>query len=340
MRMNRSHRTLVDGEPAPDRNDEYRFYQALVGAWPNEEGIGNQGSESGIGDRGSQIGDRESGIEARKQPAPDDFSERMRAYMIKSVKEAKRHTSWLTPNERYENAVLRFVERVLTGAGRAKFLPAFLPLQQRIALAGMVNSLAQLTLKLGSPGIPDFYQGSELWDLSLVDPDNRRPVDFSRRAALLTEVEAVLASPPHPRRSAVGDMQRRWQDGRIKLLITTAGLRLRREWSEVFFSGAYVPLETEVSVQADVVAFARVLDDRAALFVAPRLATPVVASTGLPVGGAAWKTSRILLPPELAGRTFRHLITGSEVRATSTNSHSWLFAGEIFDTVPCGILIT
>jgi (1->4)-alpha-D-glucan 1-alpha-D-glucosylmutase len=311
MRVNRGQRTLVDGEPAPDRNDEYRFYQALVGAWPQESASGSDAA---------------------------DFVPRMQAYMIKSVKEAKRHTSWLTPNADYENAVLRFVDGVLTGPGRAKFLPMFRPVQQRVALAGMINSLAQLTLKLGSPGIPDFYQGTELWDLSLVDPDNRRPVDFELRARLLAELEPTLALAGDARRAAAADLLRRWPDGRIKLLLTTLGLRLRRDSSELFFSGRYVPLETEVSVPADIVAFARVHDGRAVLFAAPRLATRLIAAVGLPIGGAAWKTSRVLLPPELAGHSFRHVVTGSEVRPTSTNSHSWLFAGEIFETVPVGML--
>ena len=157
MRINRSHRVVIDGEPAPDRNDEYRLYQALVGAWPAEVGS-----------------DRVSPAAASAEPAAE-FVGRIQAYMLKAVRESKVHTSWLTPNEHYEDALARFVERVLTGGGAAKFLPAFLPFARRVAVLGMLNSLAQTTLKLGSPGVPDFYQGSELWDLSLVDPDNRRP---------------------------------------------------------------------------------------------------------------------------------------------------------------------
>ena len=120
--------------------------------------------------------------------------------MLKAVKEAKRHTSWLTPNEEYEQAVTRFVDRVLTGPGRAKFLSAFAPFARRVARVGMINGLAQVTLKVGSPGIPDFYQGSELWDLSLVDPDNRRPVDFAHRQL------PPVVTRPSPR--AAGDRAR------------------------------------------------------------------------------------------------------------------------------------
>ncbi|MEO7270640.1 MAG: malto-oligosyltrehalose synthase, partial [Vicinamibacterales bacterium] len=146
MRANRDYRTVVDGEPAPDRNDEYRFYQALIGIWPAD-----------------------LGLHVRLSPKP--IVERLQAYMIKSVKEAKLHTSWLTPNQEYEDAVNSFVESVLTDP---RFLESFLQFQSRIAVAGMVNSLAQVVLKMGSPGVPDVYQGADLWDLSLVDPDNRR----------------------------------------------------------------------------------------------------------------------------------------------------------------------
>ena len=177
MRMNRTHRTIVDGEPAPDRNDEYRFYQALVGVWPLE--ISNP--------------DLPAAGEGVKGPLDlGDLVERLRAYMLKAVKEAKRHTSWLTPNEEYERAVTSFVDRVLTGPGRAKFLSVFAPFARRVARIGMINGLAQVTLKIGSPGIPDFYQGAELWDLSLVDPDNRRPVDFAHRQCLLASVDQLL----------------------------------------------------------------------------------------------------------------------------------------------------
>ncbi len=320
MRLNRTHRTLVDGEPAPDRNDEYRFYQALIGIWPADLRI-------------------DSVARLKTLPPLGDLVDRMKAYMIKSVKEAKIHTSWLTTNEEYEGAVARFVDRVLSGPAGVRFLPAFAGFAQQIAQIGMVNSLAQVALKAGSPGVADFYQGTELWDFSLVDPDNRRPVDFDRRRQLLANVERVMARPATDRAAAVAAMMDRWLDGEIKLLLTTVGLCLRRDNPELFLSGRYVPLTTDVSVHAGIVAFARILNDRAVLIVAPRLVAPLMTTEHpVPLGGDVWKTSRVLLPPELAGRTFRHAITGTEVTSTTAGDDTWLFAGQIFEHVPVGIL--
>jgi (1->4)-alpha-D-glucan 1-alpha-D-glucosylmutase len=320
-RINRAHKSMVDNEPAPDRNDEYRFYQALAGVW----------SELGEG--------RDSSV--RLQP---DLVDRLVAYMIKSVKEAKLHSSWLTPHDEYEAAVARFVERTLGGAGAAKFLPAFAPFARRVALAGMINGLAQVTLKLGSPGVPDFYQGSELWDFSLVDPDNRRPVDFELRKHLLEDVDVILEMPAETRSRAVAGLVENWPDGRIKLLVTAAGLRLRRDRPELLRHGRYVPLVTQVAVASDIVAFARLAEDdpgRGAIFIAPRLVAALTPDDRqLPLGANVWKTSRILLPLELAASTFTNLLTGETLQPTSTASESWLFAGQLFADAPVAILTT
>jgi (1->4)-alpha-D-glucan 1-alpha-D-glucosylmutase len=261
--------------------------------------------------------------------------------MLKSVKEAKRHTSWLTPNQDYEQAVARFVESVLVGPGGAKFLPVFGPLAGRVARVGMMNGLAQVALKIGAPGVPDFYQGSELWDFSLVDPDNRRPVDFDLRRRLLDEVENVLVLPPPDRANTISEMVAKWEDGRIKLLLTTIGLRLRREWPEVFLSGRYVPLVTDVTVPSSLVGFARIAGARAALFIAPRMTAPLIGETGdIPLSGEAWKTTRVILPPALHGRMFRHEITGADIVPTAAGGNEWMFAGQVFERVPVGIVTT
>jgi (1->4)-alpha-D-glucan 1-alpha-D-glucosylmutase len=314
MRLNKTHRTLVDGEPAPDRNDEYRFYQVLVGVWPPDDAPDAPG-------------------------AANEIVERLQGYMQKAVRESKVHSSWLTPNEPYENALARFVERVLTGPGGARFLPAMLPFQRRIAALGMVNSLGQTVLKLGSPGVPDFYQGTELWDLSLVDPDNRRPVDFCRRERLLADVDALLATAPQERAAQLAEWLRAWPDGRIKLAVTAAGLRLRRERTELFYAGRYIPLETDVPVPANIVAFARILGDDAAIFAAPRLSAPLTTGASeLPLGSDRWKTSRVLLPAELCDRTFRDILTGAELRPSVAGPEAWLFAGQLFQTLPVATL--
>jgi (1->4)-alpha-D-glucan 1-alpha-D-glucosylmutase len=317
MRLNRAHRTIIEGEPAPDRNDEYRYYQALVGIWPLD-------------------------LPPTTRSAPEALVARMREYMIKAVREAKVHTSWLTPNQPYEDALARFVERTLTEEGGARFLEAMLPLQGRLALAGALNALAQVTLKIGSPGVPDFYQGTELWDLALVDPDNRRPVDFTRREQALEEVDRILALDPAARAEALSALMAGWRDGRIKLLVTAAGLRLRRAMPELFLRGGYVPLETEVTVRAGVVAFARTGPgdaDDAVLFVAPRLCAGLLdGDVPAAPGGAHWKTSRLILPPDLRDRTFEHVLTGAPLRPVQGAGTAWIFLGEIFQTVPVGML--
>jgi (1->4)-alpha-D-glucan 1-alpha-D-glucosylmutase len=259
--------------------------------------------------------------------------------MIKAAREAKIHTSWLTQNAEYETALTEFVARVLHGPGAARFLPQLLPFVGRIAVLGCVNSLAQLTLKIGSPGVPDFYQGSELWDLNLVDPDNRRPVDFALRTRLLDDVDRVLSAEGEDRLKQVAALFESWHDGRIKLLLTAAGLRLRRAQPELFLRGDYMPLTCELTVEGGVAAFARVRGDQVLVAAAPRLVAPLqAAGHAWPLGGAAWKTSRILLPPGLAQRTFRHALTGAEVKPVSTGAASWIFVGQVFETVPVGLL--
>jgi (1->4)-alpha-D-glucan 1-alpha-D-glucosylmutase len=317
VRLNRGHRTILDGEPAPDRNDEYRYYQALAGVWPLD-------------------------LPPTTRQAPDALVGRMREYMIKAVREAKVHTSWLTANQPYEDALVQFIERTLTGPGGARFLGAMLPFQQRLAAPGALNALSQVTLKIGSPGVPDFYQGTEMWDLTLVDPDNRRPVDFALREQAIEDVDRILALDPPARAAAVEDLVSQWRDGRIKLLVTAAGLRLRRELPELFLQGGYIPLDTEVTVPAGAVAFARTAPGAggdAVLFVAPRLCAGLITGDAPAApGGEHWKTSRLILPPDLHGRTFEHVLTGATIRLAHGAGTAWIFLGEIFRTVPVGML--
>ena len=315
MRLNRHARTIVDGEPAPDRNDEYRFYQVLVGGWPGGTAVSKE------------------------------FVERLQAYMVKSIKEAKLHSSWINPFEAYENAATAFVERVLLGREAAKFLPALAPLRQRIARCGMVNSLTQVALKIASPGVPDFYQGSELWDLTLVDPDNRRPIDFDERAHRLDEVDRILAEDADARRGPLARMLCGWETGTIKLLVSAVGLRLRAADPRLFLDGDYLPLETETTVPARAIAFARTLVDpvtgsgRVAIVIAPHLVAHLAnGDHRLPVG-EVWKTSRIHLPPALAGLTYRDVFSGGEMRPARSESTAWLFIGQALRTLPVALLV-
>jgi (1->4)-alpha-D-glucan 1-alpha-D-glucosylmutase len=206
---------------------------------------------------------------------------------------------------------------------------------------GLINSLAQLTLKIGSPGVADFYQGTEFWDLSLVDPDNRRPIDFARRAHAMDDVDGVLALDAEPRATRISAYVRSWTDGHIKLLVTAAGLRLRRDLPEVFLDGAYVPLQTEVTVPGSALGFARISPGQqdAALFVAPRLCRRLMTpDQPLPLGADCWRTSRLMLPPSLSDREFRDVVTGASIRPTRGTDTAWIFLGEAFRVLPMAIL--
>jgi (1->4)-alpha-D-glucan 1-alpha-D-glucosylmutase len=211
-RLNAGFRSPVNGNPAPDRNDEYFIYQTLVGFWPEGKVF-----ESGR-------------------------LNRLKSYLTKAMREAKTHSSWIHNNELYESAVHNFVDRVLAGPGAGPFLKSFSAFLNRVAAPGVWNSLSQVVLKNTSPGVPDLYQGNEGWDFHLADPDNRRPVDFKSRLNALEALASVEALPPRERGPALANLAGQWGDGRIKLFVTAAMLRFRRKYSDLFLHGDYVPL--------------------------------------------------------------------------------------------------
>jgi (1->4)-alpha-D-glucan 1-alpha-D-glucosylmutase len=311
MRLNKSARTVVDGEPAPDRNDEYRFYQVLLGMWPTG------------------------------MPPTPEIVERLQEYMVKAAKEAKLHSSWINSNEAYENAIKTFVARVLAGRETMRFLPPFLAFHLRVARVGMVNSLAQVLLKIASPGVPDFYQGNDLWDLTLVDPDNRRPVDFARRQAMLDAVDALLEQPPAGRAARIATLLQNWTDGAVKLLVTAAALRLRSAQPEVFLEGDYVPLEADTTVPGHIVAFARVAaGGRAAIAIAPHLVARLVSEERPVPIGDAWKTSRLLLPRRLAAMRWKDAFTGAELIPVKNGDSAFFFVGQALKHLPVALLVS
>ena len=300
-RINARNRTRLGGRHGPDANDEYLFYQALVGAWP---------------------------IEWQAQPPPSvppEFVARLTAYMDKAIKEAKRHTSWITPNAGYESAMKRFIEESLTGRTAPAFRASFEEIAGRVAVSGAINSLAQLVLKIGSPGVADFYQGVELWDQSLVDPDNRRPVDFVERRRLLAELEPWLASAGvdavapdgAAQAAAVAGLIDQWPDGRIKLFVSALGMRLRRSRPRLFIEGAYQPLAAAGAAADHVIALERSLDDDVLIVIAPRLTASLGASAELRFDPAVWRGTT-LQRRDGAPRTFRNLLTGTHLTAGAT----------------------
>jgi (1->4)-alpha-D-glucan 1-alpha-D-glucosylmutase len=301
MRINGRQRVKLQGAWAPDRNDEYLFYQALIGSWPAEP--------------------RQAPIAAR---AAADLTERLVAYMDKAAREAKVHTSWIEENPAYSTALVRFVKETLTGQTARRFLASFVPFQRRVAQVGMVNSLSQLVLKLASPGVPDFYQGTELWDLALVDPDNRRAVDFAARQQRLAELRPVFDRLEYDTAAdrEVEDLLAHWVDGRIKLLVTALGMRFRRRHQALMLRGAYTPLAVEGERPDHVVAFARHDDAGTLLVVAPRLVVPLVTEERpLPIGRDAWATTRVVLPPAARAVRYRHVFTGEWCETTADQSN-------------------
>ena len=251
---------------------------------------------------------------------------------VKAAREAKRHTSWLTENAAYEAALGAFIRGVLGGRAAGRFLPLFLPFQARVAALGTVNSLAQMVLKCVVPGVPDFYQGTELWDLSLVDPDNRRPVDYGLRERLLADLDAAPAGTTG--RAALADaLLRAWTDGRIKLLITTLLLRLRRERATLFRDGDYAPLETRGHHAGHAVALARRDGAHAVVAVVPRLCAALTsAERPFPLGGC-WENTDVALPDHLAGRRLRDVLTGAEHPAGAA-----LALAQVLSVLPVAVL--
>jgi (1->4)-alpha-D-glucan 1-alpha-D-glucosylmutase len=317
-RINASHRTTFAGGHAPDRNDEYFFYQALLGAWPAEP------------------------TGTSHEAAPRELIDRLQKYMQKAMKEAKVHTSWISPNQAYDDAVTSFIEKTLAGPRTPRFLASFLPFQQRIARLGMINSLAQAALKVISPGVPDFYQGTELWDLSLVDPDNRRPVDFGRRRQLLEELEPWLEDggrSPQERSRKVAELLANWHDGRIKMFMTVAGLRWRRRLRHVFLEGEYVALEATGGGADHVVAIGRRHGADAAIAVMPRFSSRITTpEQPLPVGPACWAATQLVLPAEWKSLQFRDVLTGRTM--TPQSGQASLPVAEVLRTCSVALLTT
>jgi (1->4)-alpha-D-glucan 1-alpha-D-glucosylmutase len=292
LRLNRRHRAEIDGEPVPDRNVEYLFYQMLIGVWP-------------------------PGLDPADVAAVADLAERIEMAMTKSVREGKEQSSWSYPNLAYEAGLARFVGGVLDAARPNPFLADFAGFVEMLARRAAISSLAQLVLKLTVPGVPDIYQGGELWDFSLVDPDNRRPVDFELRRTL---AEAVCGATP-------ADLTRHWQDGREKLFVTARLLRLRREYPELFASGDYQPLEVSEGGNADrLCAFARQHLGMALAVAVPRLVYGLFRDHE----PADWGAAELALP---SLGTWRNVFTGAVFEGRVR-----VGAGELFADFPVAVL--
>lgn len=309
--LNASKKEVVKGKPVPDRNEEIFLYQTLLGAWPlDSEEISS-------------------------------FEPRLQAYVIKATREAMVHTRWTLPNREHERALTRFVQAILKPGRSNRFLDDFLRFQRVIACYGMLNGLAQVLFKATCPGVPDFYQGSELWDFRLVDPDNRRPVDFRKRGALL---EAIKKLEPvkqkragHDRCDLMRDLVENWYDGRIKLYLTWKVLNFRRQNPQLLLDGNYMAVDAGGQRKQNIFAFARRRQRQWMLVAVPRwLAATRAPITPSPMG-SYWGGSHLLLPRS-APSQWKNVLTGEPVACRGGRQDRALLLRDLFRSLPVALL--
>jgi (1->4)-alpha-D-glucan 1-alpha-D-glucosylmutase len=300
-RLNRGKKKNIGGERLPDANDEYFFYQTLLGTYPP---------------KAVSHGDR--------------YVERIKSYVIKAVREAKVHTAWIEPDKDYEEAFISFAERVLDDNGENRFLEDFQEFSARISFYGMLNSLSQIAVKFTAPGVPDIYQGSELWDLALVDPDNRRVVDLSLRETYLREIEALRSGEVC--RALTGYMER-WQDGKIKMLLIRSLLAFRKEIPEVFSKGAFSLVETGGGYSYNIISFVRDNGKNGIITIAPRFLSEITCPGTFPLG-KMWGDTVIKCKVP-AGSLLTDLVTGKEMRVPVDGIIS---VKDLFSEFPVGVL--
>jgi (1->4)-alpha-D-glucan 1-alpha-D-glucosylmutase len=296
-RLNGRKKQTVQGRQAPDRNEEYLLYQTLLGAWPVE--------------------------------GPDEeFVRRICEFQLKALKEAKVHTSWITPNSEYEDAVLQFTRTILDPGESGAFLDDLAQLQKKVAWFGIFNSLSQTLLKLTSPGVTDVYQGNELWDFSLVDPDNRRPVDYASRQKLL----AAMLKRARDRPSLVRSLLETAEDGRVKLYLSQRLLCLRRERQSLFVGASYAPVRGHPHLAA----FARTADGATLVVAAPiQIATLLRGAMTLPMGPDVWRDQRLPVPGPI-GTTYVNLFTDQRL----TSEDAGLKVADVLSDFPVAALLS
>ena len=298
-RINQHAKTIVGDHQAPDRNDEYFIYQTLLGTWPFE----------------------------KQAPA---YAERIADYMTKAVNEAKVHTTWLSPDCEYQDAVKSFVHALLDPGETNAFLPSFLTFQRKIAHFGIINSLSQLAVRLTMPGVPDIYQGTEMWDLSLVDPDNRREVDFDRRMQALAEISRREQTDPQ---HLAAELLAAPADGRAKLFVVYRLLNARRRNAGLFLAGDYLPLNVSGSHSRNIIAFARRRGNDWCVTIAPRFCTELVSENEMPLGPEIWEDTAVELPAGAPG-AWHCLLSGGEI-----DSAGALEAASIMQAFPVEVLL-
>ncbi len=298
--LNKGKKKRIGATLVPDKNDEYFLYQTLIGAWPFDE------SE------------------------PLQFVDRIKTYAVKAVREAKIHTGWIRPDTAYEQAYGCFLDSILQPTDGNAFLHEFESFARKIAHFGMLNSLSQTLIKIAAPGIPDFYQGTEMWDLNLVDPDNRGPVDFKKRMVLVAQVREQYARDPL---GTIKELLVNREDGRIKLFLTWRALGTRQDMYKVFSKGGYVPLKIAGRHKEHVFAFARRHEAEWTMTVVPRLCTSLVEEDHFPLGHESWQDTEIIMPAGLPDRW-----NDSFTHETVTANGSSVPVGEALRRFPVALL--
>jgi (1->4)-alpha-D-glucan 1-alpha-D-glucosylmutase len=300
-RINRGKKKKAHGQFAPDRNDEYFLYQTMVGTYTDSE-------------------------------EPEFYKQRIKDYCIKAVREAKMHTAWIKPDNDYEEAFLSFIDKVFDRSKNGQFWEEFLPFQKKITNYGTYNSLSQVLLKMTCPGVPDFYQGSEFWDLSLVDPDNRRPVDFEKRARSLDDIKQAVDNNIE---DLIKKLMAEKDNGRIKQFLIYRVLSARKDHMELFLNGKYMPLEVRGRFTRNVIAFARNLENSCAVAAVPRFLTNLADEDESPLGEKIWQDTKMIFPEHFP-QNWINAITGEKIAVRE----SVIPVGDIFSLFPAALLIS
>lgn len=305
-RGNAEWRSAPAARSAPSPEEESLIYQTLLGAWPSSD-----------------------------EELPD-FRGRMKGFVIKASREAKLHTDWINPNTEHEAALEGFLDALFDAGEESVFRRDSPMLQAKVAFYGHLNSLSQTLLKIASPGVPDFYQGEELWDYNLVDPDNRRPVDFRLRSQLLEEMKD---RDHRDRKALLRELCENWNDGRIKLYLIWKALNFRRAHQELFREGTYVPLTSLGRRCQNICAFCRVHEGQHVLVVAPRLFTRVAKLGQLPLGRAVWGDASITLPNGFPPQ-WQDVLTGENITDSSTRNVVSLRVADLLCSYPVSLCLS
>lgn len=308
--LNRKKKNIIDGEKAPDANDEYLLYQTLIGVWP---------------------------VDMLPGADYDRFVQRIKDYMLKEAREAKVNTSWINSNRAYEEALLTFIDAVLAVPHNNPFLSELLPFQRMISHYGMFNSLSQTLLKIGAPGVPDFYQGTDLWDFSLVDPDNRRPVDYGKRMAMLAELKERESKTDLP--EFCRELLARKNDGRIMLYLVYKALNFRKANPLVFAKGEYIPLNAYGPRSDNICAFERRTEAASIIIAVPRFLRRIAGDMAAPLGREVWEDTVLVIPDAEPGTEYRNIFTGrSTASAFYGREKIGVLLSDVFAHFPVALL--